>query len=822
MRGRKTLRIILGVLATTFLLIGVVFFSSCGNVGTSENGSNSEQSGETGDINEKGAITSVDGATIEGTDIFMFVDYTTDSVSLLNKVTVSSGSWDLYSDIFGQNCIPTKIAAGVDGVLADGENTFYIILKDGNGDVVEVYTLTIYRSYAVTISYYSPNDICVYNEMAYTGYEYETDYVYSAEGYTFNSWLEDGTNYQPRVLWSDLSLYADMTANSYNISLNANGGSLSQAQLSVIYNAEYAFPVPEREGYTFLGWFAGETQLTDQSGQSASVWRYTDIFSVTANWRINQYTVSVLYDSEVGSVTGAGIYDYGTEITIKAESNIGYTWLGWYNLEDEFITNELNYCFVLSGDVTYNAKWIKCPITTASNNSIAGSITVPETTIAGEETTIVAKTNVGYTWVGWFQEEKLLTSDLSYTFIMPSSDNELITYTAKWIKVTLECNLMNCGSISKLNKTYTAGQVVTIEQKETFLGYTWIGWYHEDKLLTENTAYSLTMPTEDVTLTAAWSINTEICNFTFNSTTTFCSITGIIDNTVENINIPNYVTSISSEAFNFCTNLKEITIGDNVISINARTFKGCSALSNIIVSENNKYLCSVDGNLYNKDKTKLIKYATWKMPTNIVIPDEITEIGDYAFLDCNTLTSIVISDTVQKIGSAAFNGCSNLETMTLPLNFGILGYIFGRESYENSYSAYQYGGSLFGTDYYIPNGLKYINVTSGQLKQDVFNNCKSIITITLNNIGTVIPSKAFKNCASLIEVNIPQEVVEVRAMAFGGCTSLQKVIFEVSNGWQAHFHDVMTDIWYTIGELSDPEYAVSQLLKYGNCIWYRD
>lgn len=78
-------------------------------------------------------------ATIDGIDIFMFVDYNTDSVALLNKVTVSSGSWELYSNILGQNLIttkfPQKIVAGSDYKLADGENIFYILLKDDSGDI---------------------------------------------------------------------------------------------------------------------------------------------------------------------------------------------------------------------------------------------------------------------------------------------------------------------------------------------------------------------------------------------------------------------------------------------------------------------------------------------------------------------------------------------------------------------------------------------------------------------------------------------------------------------------------------------------------------
>lgn len=162
-------------------------------------------------------ITQVEGATIDGTDIFMFVDHTTDSVALLNKISVSSGRWNLYSDILGQNRIPTKIAAGSNGKLQNGNNVFYIMLENENGDLAEVYTLTVYRSYAVAVNYYNHKNILVYSDTAYTGYEYALDYDYTAPGYTFNDWTENGTAYQTRVLWDKLSLYADMTANSYSV-----------------------------------------------------------------------------------------------------------------------------------------------------------------------------------------------------------------------------------------------------------------------------------------------------------------------------------------------------------------------------------------------------------------------------------------------------------------------------------------------------------------------------------------------------------------------------------------------------------------------------
>ena len=152
-------------------------------------------------------ITSVEGATINGTDIFLLVDSLTDSVALLNKVTVSSGNWALYADILGQTEIPTKIAAGSSGKLENGENLFYIILKNNDGEVAQVYTLNVYRSYAVSVNYYNHKNTLIHTDTAYTGYEYEADFKYSVSGYTFHNWTENETVYQSRILWNNLEQY---------------------------------------------------------------------------------------------------------------------------------------------------------------------------------------------------------------------------------------------------------------------------------------------------------------------------------------------------------------------------------------------------------------------------------------------------------------------------------------------------------------------------------------------------------------------------------------------------------------------------------------
>lgn len=103
-----------------------------------------------------------------------------------------------------------------------------------------------------------------------------------------------------------------------------------------------------------------------------------------------------------------------------------------------------------------------------------------------------------------------------------------------------------------------------------------------------------------------------------------------------------------------------------LIGNNNNPFSGYSFpyLTNITVSEDNPKYCSVNGVLFNKDKTTLVAYPAAKQETAYQIPDGVVNIGG-AFGDCGLLTDVVMPNTVTKIGYAAFGGCKKLKNVTM-------------------------------------------------------------------------------------------------------------------------------------------------------------
>ena len=116
------------------------------------------------------------------------------------------------------------------------------------------------------------------------------------------------------------------------------------------------------------------------------------------------------------------------------------------------------------------------------------------------------------------------------------------------------------------------------------------------------------------------------------------------------------------EGFKNCSSLAEIEIPANVVTINAPIFQGCSSLKKISVNSENIYFTSIDGILYNQNKTKLYVVPP-AFKGNLIIPESVIEIADYALAECQELSICKLPTNLEKIGNRSFLDCKNLETI---------------------------------------------------------------------------------------------------------------------------------------------------------------
>ena len=164
---------------------------------------------------------------------------------------------------------------------------------------------------------------------------------------------------------------------------------------------------------------------------------------------------------------------------------------------------------------------------------------------------------------------------------------------------------------------------------------------------------------------------------------------------------------------------------------------------------------------------------------NVLIPDNITKIGDFAFLKCSGITSIIIPSSVTSIGKNAFDKCTSLTSIEIPSSVTRI----EARAFSNCQSLtsivipngvthigqYAFSSCIRLTNIEIPNSVKYIG-------ESVFESCTSLTNIKIPNSVTAIGGWAFCDCKCLTHIEIPDSVTKIYNNAFRGCTNLTSIV----------------------------------------------
>ena len=237
---------------------------------------------------------------------------------------------------------------------------------------------------------------------------------------------------------------------------------------------------------------------------------------------------------------------------------------------------------------------------------------------------------------------------------------------------------------------------------------------------------------------------------------TFAYCTNLVD-----VSIGNNVTTIGDSAFSGCESLADIVIPDSVTSIGERVFSGCNSLTNINVADGNNTYKSINGNLYSKDGTILILYASGKLDTTFTIPDTVTTIKLGA-ISSNTLQSI----TVPFIGESANTTTNNKLKVIFSVIPSSLKEVIITNATQIPYNAFEYMTNITSL---------HIDGTATVVGGRAFQNCTSLVNVTLPDSITTIDPYAFYRCSNLKSIKVPKNVVSMGTNVFEECSSLESI-----------------------------------------------
>lgn len=210
---------------------------------------------------------------------------------------------------------------------------------------------------------------------------------------------------------------------------------------------------------------------------------------------------------------------------------------------------------------------------------------------------------------------------------------------------------------------------------------------------------------------------------------------GFANSEIVSVIIPSTVLKICDDAFSGCKNLKTVTMKEGLTYIGHRAFKGCSSIE------------------------------------NLVFPDSVTYIGHETLSGCGGIVSIVLP----YIGNFDWKDENHFYEYPLGYHFGTEDYEGGvatEQEYYNFWDINDPGTLLETRTFYIPEGLRIVEVHRGNILHGAFQNCTGITKITLPTEIDKIGKNSFLNCENLEELIIPVTLQEIDYSAFEGCSNV--------------------------------------------------
>ena len=271
-----------------------------------------------------------------------------------------------------------------------------------------------------------------------------TPVFYGPKSY-LNATVTGGSN----VSLSQYSSGGGGSSGSYNVTATANPTGAGTVTGAGVYAAHTlcTLTATANAGYTFVNWTRNGSVASTDPTYSFYV---TENTTCVANFTQGTYSITATANpTEGGSITGAGRYNEGANVTLKATANVGYSFVNWTK-DGAQVSTSPNYSFTVTGDAAFVANFSlnSYEITTTANPTIGGTVSGAGTFNYGETCTVTATANEFYTFTNWTRNDTQVSTEATYSFTVTENATLVANFTLDSYTVTATPNFVDGGAVT--------------------------------------------------------------------------------------------------------------------------------------------------------------------------------------------------------------------------------------------------------------------------------------------------------------------------------------------------------------------------------------